>query len=86
MSDAERLTREHIERMEAVQISVDGSTVNIDCLDNCHAHDMASSVGLLFADKIAAWRRVAAEVSSLEERSERLLGQLRERRHNAEAE
>lgn len=72
LSDLERLTADHIDRMHKVEIEIDGDMIHIMCLDEGQARDLATSVALILADRIASWRRVLAEVPSLEVKAERL--------------
>lgn len=77
MSDIESRLGRYVERMESVHIGVESNRVTVTCVDHRQAEDMADSIALLLADRTVAWRRVATEVLSPDERHERLMASLK---------
>jgi hypothetical protein len=80
VSDVERMTTEHVERMASVKIDVEGVRVAIVCDDEFTARDLATAVALLLADRIAWWRQVVDQVPSRAEHVNRLTMALRKAR------
>lgn len=85
VSDAERLTAEHVRLMETIRIDIDHDEVIIRCADDRQAADMAHSVALWLADRIAALRRVLDAVPSAEQRADRAMRLLDQANRNIAA-
>lgn len=54
------LAASYVGRLKAMEITVDGYRVIVDCLGWGQAEDVADIIALTISDQIAAWERVAA--------------------------